>query len=161
MTKINRLMTWPIVLSLLFLMSLTASAFGASSPPSPDADASAWAKALYEALTAKEWGVVSGLGMIGLVYVARRWLLGWVGWFKTPFGGLVLGFLIALASTMGVALAAGARPSLSLVASSLSTAAAAAGVWEWVKKHIPGMQEAADKATAPTPQPEPSMPRPV
>ena|SRR5882672_8167583 len=147
MTKLNRLLPWPLVLCLLVVMSLASVAFAATDVPSPDTDAAGWVKALYLAMTSKEWGSVAGLAMIGLVYVARRWLLGWVSWFKTPFGGLVLGFGIALASTMGVALAAGARPSLSLVATSLATAAAAAGVWEWLKDHVPGVAAAADKAT--------------
>jgi len=159
MVKINRALTWPIVLFFLFLMSLATTAFAATDPPTPDTDAAAWVKALYDAFTSKEWGVVAGFVLVGLVYVARRWLLGWVSWFKTPFGGLVLGFLVALASTMGIALAAGTRPTLGLVFTSLSSAAAAAGVWTWLKAHIPGVQAAADKAAAPSP--EPGMPRPV
>lgn len=152
MAKLNRLLTWPLVLFALFLMSLSATAFAAADPPSPDVDAAAWIKALYEAVTSKEWSVVVGFVLIGLVYVARRWLLGWIAWFKTPFGGLVLAFGMSLAGTLGVALAAGATPTLGLVASALSTAAAAAGIWEWLKAHIPGMQAAADKAVeAPRP----------
>jgi hypothetical protein len=149
MAKLNRLLTWPIVLSLLFLMCWSATAFAAADPPSPDVDTSAFVKALYTAVTSKQWGVVVGLALVGLVYVARRWVLGWVSWFKTPFGGLVLAFLMSLAGTMGVALAAGAKPSLSLAATALSTAAAAAGVWEWLKAHIPGVQAAAAKAVEP------------
>lgn len=156
MTKLNRILTWPLVLFVLFLMSLATTAFAASNPPSPDVDAAGWIKALYDAATSREWSVVVGLVLVGLVYVARRWLLGWVSWFKTPFGGLVLGFLVALASTMGLALGAGAKPSLSLVMTALSSAAAAAGVWEWLKTHVPGMQAAADKAATPAPtQPSP------
>jgi hypothetical protein len=151
MTKLNRLLPWPLVLCMLLVMSLATTAFAAPDVPSPDSDAAGWIKALYTAVTAKEWGVVTGLALVGLVYVARRWLLGWVTWFKTPFGGLVLGFLVALASTLGVALGAGATPSLSLVMTSLSAAATAAGVWEWLKAHVPGMQTAADKAATPEP----------
>ncbi|HKQ65975.1 MAG TPA: hypothetical protein VJZ73_13255 [Methylomirabilota bacterium] len=146
MQKINRILTWP----LLFLVLLApATALAATDPPTPDTDAAAWVKALYEAVTSKKWSVVVGFVLVGLVYVARRWALGWVAWFKTPFGGLVLGFLIALAGTMGIALAAGVQPSLALVATSLSSAAVAAGVWEWLKAHIPGVQTAADKAVTP------------
>lgn len=150
MQNLNRRLTWPLVLLFLFLTA--SAAMAAAAPPSPDIDAAAWAKALYDAITSKAWTPAVGLVLIGLVYVARRWLLGWVGWFKTPFGGLVLAFGISLAGTIGVAFAAGAPPSLSLVAMSLSTAAAAAGVWEWIKAHIPGAQAAADMAvtTAPT-----------
>lgn len=156
MTKLNRKLTWPLILFVLFLMSVATTAFAATDPPSPDVDAAAWAKALYTAVTSKEWGIVAGLGLVGLVYVARRWLLGWVGWFKTPFGGLVLGFLVALASTMGLALAAGAKPSIALVFTSLSSAAAAAGVWEWIKAHV--LKNASSTAPDPTPAP-PDAPR--
>lgn len=151
MQKLNRLLSWPLVLLILFLTTLSATALAAADPPTPDTDAAAWVKALYTAVTSKEWSVVAGFVLVGLVYVARRWLLGWVAWFKTPFGGLVLAFSMSLAATMGIALAAGTKPSLSLVATALSTAAAAAGVWEWLKAHVPGMQAAADKAVTPAP----------
>lgn len=156
MTKLNRVVTWPMALCVMFLLCLSATAFAAPDVPPPDIDASAWAKAVYAAVTSKEWSVVIGLALVGLTYVARRWALGWISWFKTPFGGLVLAFGISLAGTLGVALAAGARPSLSLVATALSGAAAAAGLWEWLKAHIPGMQKAADKASTP-PDPAPGL----
>jgi len=141
MQTINRALTWPF----LFLALMTATALAATDVPTPDSDAAAWVKALYTAVTAKAWSPLVGLVLVGLVYPARRW---GPAIFKTAFGGLVLAFLISLAGTMGVALAAGTKPSLTLLASSLGTAATAAGVWEWLKTHIPGMQAAADKAVA-------------
>lgn len=151
MTKLNRLLSWPLVLLFLMLcaMTSTSTAFAAA-VPDPATDAAGWIKALYDAVTSKAWTPAVGLVLIGLVYVTRRWVLGWVAWFKTAFGGLVLAFALSLAGTMGVALAAGAPLTLSLAATALSTAAAAAGVWEWIKAHIPGAQEAADKAVATT-----------
>jgi hypothetical protein len=149
MVKINRLLTWPTVLLFLALCAMTSTALAAADPPAPDTDASAWIKALYDAVTSKAWTPAVGLALIGLVYGARRWALGWVSWFKTPFGGLVLAFSMSLAGTMGVAFAAGAKPTLSIAATSLTTAAAAAGVWEWLKAHIPGVQQAAGKAVDP------------
>lgn len=142
MEKINRFLTWP----LLFLALMPAAALAAPDIPSPDVDAAAWAKLLYMAVTSKAWSVVVGLALVGLVYPLRRWGGMLVPWFKTPFGGLLLAFLVSLAGTMGVALAAGVAPTLALVATSLSSAAVAAGVWEWLKAHIPKVQEAADKA---------------
>lgn len=141
-TKINRLLTWP----LLFLVLMTGAALAATDVPAPDTDAAAWIKALYTAITSKAWGVVAGLALVGLVYPLRRF---GPDVLKTPFGGLVLAFLISLAATLGVALAAGAPLSLSLAASALATAATAAGVWEWIKAHIPGAQATADKAAEP------------
>lgn len=140
MVKLNRLLTWP----LLFLALMTGAALAATDIPTPDADAAGWLKLLYVAITSKAWGVVAGLVLVALVYPLRRFgptVL------KTPFGGLVLAFMIALAGTMGVALAAGATLTLSLAASALATAASAAGIWEWLKAHIPGVQVAADKAS--------------
>lgn len=149
MQKINRLLTWPLILFVLFLMSLATTALAAASPPSPDVDAGAWAKALYDAATSKEWGALFALVLTGLTYAMRRWILGWVAWFKTPFGGLVAGFLTSLGATWALSLWARAPFSWGLVATSLASAAASAGVWEWLKAHIPGMQQAADKATEP------------
>lgn len=140
--KINRFLTWP----LLFLLMMPAAALAAPDIPTPDTDAAAWAKLLYVALTSKAWSVVVGLALVALVYPLRRWGGITVPWFKTPFGGLVLAFSMSLAGTVGVALAAGVAPTPALIATSLSTAAAAAGVWEWLKAHVPGMQLAADKA---------------
>lgn len=142
MEKLNRFLTWP----LLFLLLVPAVALAAPDVPTPDTDAAAWAKLLYMALTSKAWGVVVGLVLVAVVYPLRRWGGVVVPWFKTPFGGLALAFLVSLAGTMGVALAAGVAPTPGLIASALSTAAAAAGVWEWLKAHVPKVQDAADKA---------------
>lgn len=145
MTKINRFLhrflAWPVVL--LVLLTGLALAQTVSPVPSPDADAAGWIKLLYGAVTSKAWGVVVGLVLIGLVYPLRKW---GPNVLKTPFGGLVLAFAVSLAATLGAALAAGVAPSLSLAASALATAATAAGVWEWLKAHIPGVQVAANEA---------------
>lgn len=142
MRTLNRLLSWP----LLFLLLMTATALAATDIPSPDTDAAGWVKLLYAAVTSKAWEAVVGLVLIGLVYPVRRF---GPAILKTPFGGLVLAFAISLLGTMGVALAAGVHFSLSLAASSLSTAAAAAGLWEWLKAHVAGVQAAAVKASAP------------
>jgi hypothetical protein len=147
MQKLNRILTWPL-LFLGFLLATTGVALASPDVPTPDTDAAAWVKLLYTAVTSKEWSVLVGLVMVGIVYPFRRWGGLLVPWFKTAFGGIVLAFLLSLATTMGLALAAGAHPTLALVATSLSTAAVAAGVWEWLKAHLPGVQAAADKASA-------------
>lgn len=145
MQKINRLLTWPMV----FLFLWCATAVAASDIPSPDTDAAGWLKLLYAAVTSKAWEPVIGLVLIGLTYPLRRFAVSLWGWFATPFGGLVLAFAIALCGTLGSALAVRAPISLSLFAASLSTAAAAAGVWEWLKDHIPGVERAAAKNSEP------------
>jgi hypothetical protein len=102
--------------------------------------------ALYAAITSKAWGVVAGLVLVGLVYPLRRF---GPNIFKSQFGGLVLAFIISLSGTFGIALAAGVHLTLGLAASAIATAATAAGLWEWIKAHIPGGQAAADKAVEP------------
>lgn len=142
MMKINQLLSWPVV----FLFLMCGTAFAATDIPSPDTDAAAWVKLLYAAVTSKAWTVVFGLALVGLTYPLRRWGGLLIPWFKTALGGLALGFLVSLSATLGVALAAGVPPTLTLVASALSSAAAAAGIWEWLKTHIPGVQAAAAKS---------------
>jgi hypothetical protein len=149
MLKINRFLTWPIV----FLVLFCGVSFAATDVPTPDTDAAAWLKALYTALTTKAWTPVVGLVMIGLVYGIRRVLVPSWAWLGTAFGGLVLGFTLSLLSTLGAAFAVGTSFSWSLVLMSLSTAAAAAGIWEWLKAHIPGVQAAANKASIPSADP--------
>lgn len=146
MSKLNRLLTWPVCL--LVLWTGLALAQATASIPSPDTDAAAWAKLLYAAFTQHSWSVLTGLALIGIVYPLRRF---GPDVLKTPFGGLVLAFLISLAGTLGGAMAVGVHVSLAMVASALGTAATAAGVWEWLKAHIPGIQAAADKSSAASP----------
>ncbi len=134
-----------VALVIDLLTSLPAHA-GATQVPSPDVDAAGWAKALYEAITQKHWGIVVGVALIGIVYPIRRW---GPDVLKTPFGGLVLAFVISLAGSLGITLAAGVAFSWSIAVGALTTAATAAGVWEWIKQHIPGAQAAADKSSIP------------
>jgi len=139
----------PFLLLLAFLMLSPLHALASPDIPDPASDAAAWLRALYTAMTTKEWSVAFGLALVGVVYVMRRWVVGRVSWFRKPLGGLVLGFVTALAATIGVALAAGAHISISLALTSLSSAATAAGVWEWLKAHIPGVDAAAVAAGSP------------
>lgn len=132
-----------LAMAVLFLLAARAIA-AADPPPAPDVDASAWIRALYDAVVGKQWGVVAGVVLIGIVYPLRLW---GPRIFKTQFGGLVLAMLVSLAGTMGITLAVGAPVTLSVVISALSTAATAAGLWEWIKAHVPGGQALADAAT--------------
>jgi len=134
-----------VALVINILISLPARADAVTVPP-PDVDAAAWAKALYAAITQKHWGIVVGVALIGIVYPVRRW---GPDVLKTPFGGLVLAFVISLAGSLGITLAAGVPFSWSIAAGALTTAATAAGVWEWIKQHIAGAQAAADKSSVP------------
>jgi hypothetical protein len=138
MTKLNRLLPWPIILSFLLLMSATA--FAGTDPPTPDADTAAWLRALFTAVTAKEWTPAVGLVLLGLAYLGRRWGGALIPWFRTTFGGIVMSFGIALAGTIGVVWAAGGHVTVSLVFGALTTGTAAGLFWEWLKKKFPGAQ---------------------
>lgn len=122
----------------------------AAAPPPPDVDAAAWAQALYGAITQKHWGIVAGIVLIGIVYPIRRF---GPDVLKTPLGGLVLAFAVSFAGTLGITLAAGVAFSWALAVGAITTAATAAGVWEWIKAHIPGAQAVADKSSTTTSPP--------
>src|SRR5678815_2465702 len=130
------------------LAYLCGVAFAATDPPPPDVDAAVWIKAVYTAVTSKNWGLVVGMVLIAIVFPLRKYgpaLL------KSKTGGLLLAFATSLAGTMGAALLAGAKPDLPMVITALTTAATAAGVWAWLKDHLPGAQQAADKIAAEAP----------
>lgn len=129
MSKLNRLLTWPVVL--LFLMC--SMAIAAPEVPLPDDDAAGWAKALYEALTRKEWGIASGFVLVGVIYLARRFGPRWV---KGEVAAMLLGFVVSLGSTLGITLAAGAEFSWTLLATSAASAAEAAAIWQWIKDRL-------------------------
>lgn len=157
MTKLNRLLTWPLLVVSLLLCQV-AVAQTTPPPPSPDADLAGWAGLLYTAFTSKAWSVLVGLVLVGLVYPIRRF---GPSLFKTQFGGLVIAFLLSLCGTLGGALAVHVAFSWALVASSFATAATAAGVWEWIKDHIPGVAPAAAKASVTPARPPTATAQPI
>lgn len=132
----------------LCLLCLSQVALAGTAPPPPDQNASAWLQALYAAVIDKQWGIVAGVALIGLVYPLRLW---GPDVFKTPLGGLALAFLVSLAGTLGITLAAGAAVSLQVAVAAVTTAATAAGLWEWIKAHLPGGAAAAAKAAVKSP----------
>jgi hypothetical protein len=140
--------TRTLLLALPLLLIFVGSALAAPDVPTPDADAAEWLKALYSAATAGEWKILAGLALVGVVWLLRSWGVKALPWFGTKTGGLALAFLVSIGGTFGLALAAGAKLSLASAASALGTAAAAAGVWEWLKAHMPGVQKANDATKA-------------
>jgi hypothetical protein len=120
--------------------SLTAARSDAEPPapivPTPESDPSGFLRALYVAVTSGAWKVVGGLLLLGLTYGTRRWVVGSVAWFKTRLGGFVLAFALSLATTFGLALAVNASVTATLVLNAVSTAAAAAGLWQWLQTKL-------------------------
>src|SRR5678815_943764 len=136
------------VVTLILLVCLSQLAFAGTDPPPPDQDAAGWLQALYTAVTQKQWGIVAGVALIGLVYPLRLWGPNVV---KTKLGGLILAFVVSLAGTLGITLAAGAAVSIQVVIGAITTSATAAGLWEWIKTHLPGGAKAAAAAVAKNP----------
>jgi len=133
-------------LSIVCLLCLLAGhALAADAPPPPDVDAAAWLQAIYAAFTSKSWGVLAGLVLIAAVWPIRRF---GPTFFKGRFAGVALAFVTALAATLGATLAVGAELTLGVVGTAISTAAAAAGVWEWLKDMFPGVSESAEKSSS-------------
>lgn len=135
-----------LLITLMMATGMSAADAGATLP----IDTSSWLSALYVAVTSREWSVLVGLVFVGVVFLIRK-----VGpdVVKTKLGGLLLSIGVALFSKIGIALAAGVKPDLSLVMGALATAAESAGLWEWLKDHLPSVQAAAAKVSAPDPDP--------
>jgi len=138
-----------LILSLLLIALLASSAIAnAAGVPTPDEDAPAWALALYTAITSGEWKLAGGLVLLGLTWLVRSWGVRLIPWLGTSLGGIVLAFVLALASTFGLALATGASFTLASVAVAIGTAATAAGVWEWLRSYFPPAATSSDKIKA-------------
>lgn len=101
--------------------------------PDPETDAAGFFKALLDAATTGKWKVLAGLVLVGLVYATRRWVFGKVSWFQTKLGGVVLALGLSLAGTFGLALASGSAVTMAVLLNALSTAVAAAGLWQWLQ----------------------------
>lgn len=104
--------------------------------PSPDSDLGEFARALYGALTSGSYKVFAGLVLVGLTWGTRKYLLGRVAWFKTKVGGFAIAFALSLSLTFGTALASGLDVTLILAVNALTTAAVAAGIWQWVQSWL-------------------------
>jgi hypothetical protein len=130
----------------LLAVCMVASAAASGAPPAPDVNLSAWLTALYTAVTSKEWSIVTGFALILLVYPIRRF---GPQIFKSNIGGKVIAATVSILGTLGIAYEAGMPVTLQLVFQAVSTAVVSAGVWEWVKDHVPGVQAAAEKAALP------------
>jgi hypothetical protein len=109
--------------------------------PSPDSDLGEFAKAVYAAFTSGSYKVFAGLVLVGLTWGTRKYLLGRVAWFKTKLGGFAIAFALSLSLTFGTALASGMDVTLLLAVNALTTAAVAAGIWQWVQSWLKGQEQ--------------------
>ena len=116
--------------------------------PSIDENPAGFVQAAYRAATGKKWLLLAGLVLLALVWVARHGAIKVSQWFATTTGGVVLAFGISVAGTVGLAFAAGANVTPDLIVSALSTAATAAGLWQWLTKRFPAAGAAVDAVKA-------------
>lgn len=114
--------------------AVTAIGSGSAAPSiDPAADPEGFLRMLLDAATTGKWKVLAGLVLVALVYVTRRWVLGRVDWFQTRTGGIVLAIGLATAGTLGLSLAGGGGFSVAILLNAVSTAVAAAGLWQWLQ----------------------------
>jgi hypothetical protein len=133
-------------LAILLLLLLAGSALAAVDTPPPEPGTADWLAAIYSAVVNGEWKIVAGLGLSMLAFALRTWGTKLIPWFGTKLGGTTLLFAASLAATFSVTLSVGAKITLATVLTAISTAAAAAGIWEWVKSLLPGVA-ASNEAT--------------
>ena len=111
----------------------------------------------YGAATSKRWALLAGFALLALVWLARHGAIKLVPWFATTTGGVFLAFGISACGTLGLALGSGAKVTPDLFVSAATTAATAAGMWQWISKRFPSTSkriDAAKKAAkAPTDKP--------
>lgn len=88
---------------------------------------------IFEASQQGHWLVVTGLALMLVVWVAKRFLAGWIPFLKTRPGGYVLAFSCALVPPLAAVLVGGAVPTLQMFLTSLSAALVASGGWEAVR----------------------------
>ncbi len=101
--------------------------------PDPAKDPEGFLQTLLRAATSGAWKSLAGLVLVGLAFITRTWILGKVAWFQTKLGGVTIAVTLSLASTFGLAWATGVAVTATLAANALSTAIAAAGLWQWLQ----------------------------
>jgi len=129
----------------------------AAAAPSIESNPGGFLHDAYGAATSKRWALLAGFVLLALVWLARHGAIKLVPWFATTTGGVFLAFGISACGTLGLALGSGAKVTPDLFVSAATTAATAAGMWQWISKRFPSTSkriDAAKKAAkAPTDKP--------
>ena len=95
-------------------------------------------------LTAAQGGdglVLLGLGLMGLIWVSRKWAIKVVPFFATDFGGMVFAFATSTLTVVAATLVSGAAIGMPLVTAALTSGLIAVGGWSGVLKKIPGINK--------------------
>ena len=102
-------------------------------PPSPD-DLSAFFKAVVDAVQGGQWRVVAVLGVVALVWAAKKFGAKWLPVLATSRGGALLAVLGGIVSTFAPALLSGTPFTLKLALDALLLGITAAGGWVVVRR---------------------------
>jgi hypothetical protein len=104
-------------------------------PPDPEASVAEFAAAIYQAFSAKNWGVLVALALIGLVAIARKYGSKALPFLGTDRGGALLSLLGGFGlSVFAAATAAGAHSVLQVIGSGLLMTITASGTYAIAKK---------------------------
>ncbi len=109
------------------------AAFAQAAPPSPD-DPTAFLQTIVAAVQGGQWRVVAVLGLVALVWVARRYGARYWPFLATSRGGALLALVAGCLTTFGPAVFAGTTFSLKLVLDALMLGVTAAGGWVVVRR---------------------------
>jgi hypothetical protein len=115
---------------------------------SPD-DPGAFFTAIVAAIQGGQWRVVAVLGVVALVWAAKRYGSKWWPFLGTSRGGALLALVAGVVSTFGPALVAGTPFSVKLLLDALLLGVTAAGGWVVVRRLAFGEQVPPNPAPGP------------
>lgn len=134
----------PLLVVLLVALPLAAYAQAATLPQDPT-DLGAMAKLIWDAIMAKQWGLVASLAVLLIVAGLRKWLpeKSKVGaWVRSRIGGIVSNFLLTLAGAFATMFLAGQTFSADMVFKALTVSLTASGGWAIFKNVRDAIEEA-------------------
>jgi hypothetical protein len=91
------------------------------------------AELLLNAINAKNWALVTVVGLVLVVWITRKYGSKWFPVLEKPWASVALAFGYAMGAALLTALVAGTPMSLGLIATSILTALAAMGTWSGSK----------------------------
>lgn len=102
----------------------------------PEADPARVLTAIHDAVTLKEWGKLTFIIVTLLVYVLRKFLAPKAPILATDGAAIVMAFFVAFSGMLVTTWGAGKTPSGMDILNAVLLAAAASGLWSWLKKAV-------------------------
>ncbi len=103
--------------------------------PTPETNLAGFASALFSAAMGRKWGTLSALGLIGLVWVLRKWGSAKIPFLKTDRGGAILSLVSGIGLAVAAASTAPGTHSFGEVAGTgLLSAITASGTYSLIRK---------------------------